>query len=296
MNLIYRLALISRRMFIFSVFLSVSTMCWAEAEIRSMTMKFDHSVWNTILQKHVVVLPGNSATQVNYSGILTDKIVFASYLKMTSSITRETFDSWPKDEQLAFLINAYNAWTVKLITDNYANIKSIKDIGNVFQSPWKKTFIPLLGKVVSLDEIEHNFIRGSDRYNDPRVHFAVNCASIGCPALRNEAYTANKLQAQLEEQTQRFLRDRSRNGLIKDTLTVSPIFDWYHQDFEKGFLGIKSLTEFFARYAEPLGLTNVQVASLKSGAIEIEYGGYDWNLNVKNPNDKKPNDTNLNRK
>ena len=91
------------------------------------------------------------------------------------------------------MINAYNAWTVEFILTKYPDLDSIKDLGSFFNSPWDKEFIPLLGKTVSLNDIEHGLIRGSDRYNDPRIHFAVNCASIGCPALREEAYTGDKL-------------------------------------------------------------------------------------------------------
>ena len=108
--------------------------------------------------------------------------------------------------------------------------------------------MPLLGKTRSLDDIEHGLIRGSGKYNDPRIHFAVNCASIGCPALREEAYTATDLESQLQEQTVRFMSDMTRNIAQDNTLSVSSIFKWYGDDFEQGFKGAYTLQQFFMQY------------------------------------------------
>ena len=110
------------------------------------------------------------------------------YLAATSAVSRAEFDRWVPADQLAFLVNAYNAWTVQLVLQGYPKIASIRDLGSLLQSPWKKRFVPLLGETRSLDEIEHSLIRGSGRYREPRAHFALNCASVGCPALRPEAY------------------------------------------------------------------------------------------------------------
>lgn len=104
--------------------------------------------------------------------------------------------------------------------------------------------MPLLGKTRSLDDIEHGLIRGNGKYNDPRIHFAVNCASIGCPALREEAYNATDLESQLQEQTVRFLSDMTRNIAQDNTLSVSSIFKWYGDDFEQGFKGANTLQQF----------------------------------------------------
>lgn len=117
-----------------------------------------------------------------------------------SRVDQLEFDQWSTRQQLAFLINAYNAWTVELILEKWPDIDSIKDLGGIFSSPWRKEFISLLGEKRSLDNIEHDLIRGSGRYQDPRIHFAVNCASIGCPALRAEAYTGAKINQQLDQQ------------------------------------------------------------------------------------------------
>jgi len=205
---------------------------------------FDHSAWDKLLNQYVQ--PQGVTTVVDYAGFTTAQTRLRAYQDRLSGVKQDEFDQWNNKEQLAFLINAYNAWTVALVLTAYPDIKSIKDTGSLFFSPWYKAFIPLLGKIRSLDDIEHNLIRGSGRYNDPRIHFAVNCASIGCPALRTEAYSGDRLNAQLEEQTRLFLSDRSRNRLQGGVLKVSSIFKWYREDFEKGWRGLHTLPSFFA--------------------------------------------------
>jgi hypothetical protein len=162
---------------------------------------------------------------------------------------------------------------VELILTGYPDIESIKDLGSLFQSPWKKRFIPLLGETRTLDDIEHILIRGSGRYVEPRIHFAVNCASIGCPALRPEAYVAARLDDQVEEATRNFLADRTRNRLEDDTLYVSSIFKWYREDFEKGWRGATTLNGFIALYQQPLALGE------NADKLDIEFLDYDWRLN-----------------
>ena len=242
---------------------------------------FDHGKWDVLLKKHVIVSDGGMATQVDYDGFLKDRERLKEYLKSLAEIDTDEFDSYPLDFQLAFLINGYNGWTIEFILTRYPDLKSIKDLGSFFQSPWKKQFAPLLGKTRSLDEIEHTLIRGSGRYNDPRIHFAVNCASIGCPALRAEAYTGERLQEQLAEVSEMFLSDQQRNRLRGDTLEVSSIFKWYREDFEQGWLGINSLGEFFAGYDQAFGLSEKMVERVKANDIEINFLKYDWSLNKK---------------
>ena len=242
---------------------------------------FNHSSWDSLLNKNVTMTNGGKASVVNYAGMKADQAKLDSYMAATSKVSQSEFNGWSKDEQLAFLINVYNAGTVELVLTKYPGIKSIKDIGGVLSSPWKQNFIPLLGKTRSLDDIEHNLIRGSKRYNEPRIHFAVNCASIGCPALLDDAFTASKLDKQLEQVTSKFLADSSRNRLKGSTLEVSPIFKWYKEDFETNWRGTKNLEGFLARYSSSLGLNSSQTADLKSGKTKISYTNYDWNLNKK---------------
>ncbi len=239
----------------------------------------DHSAWDALLKKNVVSINGGVSTQVNYGKFKADRAKLKAYLDSLSSVSRTQFNRWSKDDQLAFLINAYNAWTVELILTEYPNLKSIKDLGSVLRSPWKKSFIPLLGKTVSLDDIEHGMIRGSGKYNEPRIHFAVNCASIGCPALARSAFRGANLSAQLNAVTKSFLRDRSRNRLKNGRLEVSSIFKWYRGDFQDGWRGAGNLHQFLAIYANALGLTKGQQAALKSGKTRITFLSYDWRLN-----------------
>lgn len=242
---------------------------------------FNHSTWDSLLNKNVTMTNGGKASVVNYAGMKADQSKLDSYLAATGKVSQSEFNGWNKDEQLAFLINVYNAGTVDLVLTKYPNLKSIKDIGGIFGSPWKQDFVTVLGKKRSLDDIEHNLIRGSKRYNEPRIHFAVNCASIGCPALLNDAFTGNKLDKQLEQVTSKFLADSSRNRLKGSTLEVSPIFKWYKEDFESNWRGTKDLEGFLVRYSSSLGFNKSQTADLKAGKTKISYTNYNWNLNKK---------------
>ncbi|MGB3212306.1 MAG: DUF547 domain-containing protein [Desulforhopalus sp.] len=241
---------------------------------------FDHSVWGDLLKEHVHVIENGNTNRVDYAGFLEKRDILGGYLNKLSAVTREEFDSWSSDEQLAFLINAYNSWTVELILTKYPDLDSIKDLGSLFQSPWKKRFIPLLGEKQSLDDVEHGLIRGSGRYNDPRIHFAVNCASIGCPDLRAEPYRGDDLQRQLDDATDLFLQDRSRNRLDGRVLRVSSIFKWYREDFEKNWRGVTSLEQFFADHAASLELTEEEKEQVLAKKIKIDFLDYDWKLNT----------------
>ena len=250
---------------------------WAGAQAAGL----DQSAWDGLLKEHVTSLRGGQATQVDYAGFVTDRNRLKQYLASVSAVTQAEFDRWDKSSQLAFLINAYNAYTVELILTAYPEVKSIKDLGSLLRSPWKKSFIRLLGETRSLDEIEHGLIRTPGRYDEPRIHFAVNCASIGCPALRTEAYVGEKLDAQLEDAARSFMADRTRNRLEGKSLKVSSIFKWYRGDFEKGWHGASSLPAFFALYRQSLDLDESAIARLKAGEIGIDFLDYDWHLNSK---------------
>lgn len=241
----------------------------------------DHGVWNALLQNHVLVLREGRATQVDYQALAQKREALSSYLTQLESVSRQQFDSWPKPEQLAFLINAYNAWTVELILRNYPGVESIRDLGSWLSSPWKQEFIPLLGATRSLDEIEHEMIRGSGGYNEPRIHFAVNCASIGCPALLPEAFTGPALEQQLDRATRLFLADATRDRLRDDEVQISKIFKWYREDFERPWRGATSLESFLGLYSAELQLSETALNRLLAGDLEIEFLEYDWGLNDK---------------
>ena len=238
-----------------------------------------HSGFDSLLRKHVITIDNGASTQVDYAGFMRDKPLLDDYLSELTKVEQTTFDSWSDNHQLAFLINAYNAHTIALILTEYPDITSIRDLGSFFSSPWKKDIAPLLGEIRTLDDIEHNLIRGDNKYQEPRIHFAVNCASIGCPALREESYTGDKLETQLQEQTQRFLADKTRNYLLDDTLYLSKIFSWYGDDFEQGWQGAHSIEAFIGLYSNALGLSEMQANKLISGDMSISFNEYDWRLN-----------------
>jgi hypothetical protein len=244
---------------------------------------FDHGYagWTALLKKHVVVLRGGRATQVRYAGFAAERAELKRVLDAFSGVPESTFKGFGAARQQAFLMNAYNAFTVELILTKYPDLKSIKDLGSLITSPWKPKWIPLLGAKVSLDDIEHVMLRARGRYDDPRVHFAVNCASIGCPALREEAFVAERLDAQMDEQATRFLSDRTRNrwSAQRGALEVSKIFDWYGEDFRLGHKGIASLPGFMARYADVLADGPADRERIRGQKAEISFLDYDWALN-----------------
>lgn len=246
---------------------------------------FDHShaQWDALLGRHVTWIDGGVASQVDYAGFKNDKMALDTYLATLSAVSLEEFAAWSAPDRLAFLINAYNAFTVSLILTAYPDLASIKDLGSLFRSPWKKTFFTLLGKPRSLDAVEHDMIRARGAYDDPRIHMAVNCAAIGCPALRNEAYRGDRLDSQLEDAVARYLRDRARNRYNPATGTIEAgkIFDWYAEDFQAGYREITSLKQFFARHAEHLAELAENRRLIREQRADISFTPYDWRLNAR---------------
>ena len=253
---------------------------------------FDHThqAWTTLLHRHVVVLDNGKASQVRYAGFATDRTVLKSYLAALSTVGAAEFASWSTSQQMAFLINAYNAHAIEKILVRYPDIQSIWDFGKFFGNPFKDEFFKLFGRGFSLDMIEHDTLRKPGVYNEPRVHFAVNCASIGCPMLREEAYVADRLDRQLEEQTRRFLSDRTRNRYVNGVLEVSKIFDWFARDWTSGYRGfdgrqppITSLPQWFGRHADVLADNTADRQVVRAGAAAIRHLEYDWQLNDYKP-------------
>ena len=214
----------------------------------SSTIKIDHSKWTALLKKYVT-----DQGEVDYKGFMQDKRKLDDYLK-SLSIQVPTND-WPVQDLLAYYINMYNAQTVDLILRNYP-LKSIKDI----DGPWTSDFVKIGNKKLSLGALEHSLLR---KMNEPRIHFAINCASTSCPILSNEAYTPEKLNEQLEAAARGFINS-DRNTVSKNTLELSRLFKWYNADFEDG-----RLIEFINPF------TKIDI----SPDAEIDYKDYDWNLN-----------------
>ena len=256
---------------------ALGLLAWPAAHAQ--TFDHSHAAFNTLLKKNVLVIDGGKASQMRYAAMAGDRAALKAYTDSLSAVGKGTFDAWSKAQQMAFLINAYNAFTIELILTKYPNLKSIKDLGSVFSTPWKPKFIKLLGSEMSLDDIEHNTLRTKGRYDDPRVHFAVNCASIGCPALREEAFTAERLEAQLDEQATRFFSDRSRNRFNAGKLEVSKIFDWFGEDFKQGYKGITSLSQYLAKYADKLADAPADRDAVRGQKLPVGFLDYDWTLN-----------------
>lgn len=220
---------------------------------------------------------------VNYSELKQNPVQLNEYLDNLSKVKQQVFKSWNENEQLAYLINLYNAATLKLIIDHYP-VESIKDIGWFLKGPWDQKFIDLFGDTITLNTLEHDIIRKD--YDKPRIHMALVCAAMGCPTLRNEPYVGEKLNAQLDEDTKKFLN--SKKGLqvdrSKKTVYLSSIFKWFGEDFvnkyssKSSFEGFnqteQSVLNFVSRY-----ISDEDKKYLQAGDYSIKYLDYDWSLN-----------------
>lgn len=212
----------------------------------------NHANWNTLLSKYV-----NSEGKVNYKALKNEEAKLNAYIL---ELQKEKLSSLKTiSQKKAYWINAYNAFTVQLILKNYP-VNSINDIQlgdkKVFDFPW----IELHGEKLSLNDIENKKIRAE--FSDPRIHFALNCASISCPVLWNKAFTAENVEAALTQLTKQFLADQSRNKIQAQSLQLSAIFDWYASDFGK-------VREFIQKYSK---------VKIKQNA-KITYLPYNWKLN-----------------
>jgi hypothetical protein len=247
----------------------------------AVALDHSHKAWDDLLKKHVRYAQGGNASRVDYAGFAKDRAALKAVLDEYQKVAKPEFDAWSKPQQQAFLYNAYNAFTLEKILTRYPGIKSIRDFGNVFGNPWKDKFFTLFGQPSYLDQVEHEILRKEGVYDDPRVHVAVVCASIGCPMLRNEAFTGDRLEAQLEDAMRRFLSDRSRNRYNRESkrLEVSKIFDWYGKDFERGHKGYTSLRATLAKYADQLAERPEDRAAVRDPKVEIAFLEYDWALN-----------------
>lgn len=210
----------------------------------------DHSSWNNLLKKYVT-----TDGKVNYKGFKADENELKDYITYLG--THLPNDTWTKEEQLAYWINAYNALTVDLIILHYP-VKSIKDIKN----PWEQRLWKLGDKWYNLDDIEHQILR---KMNEPRIHFAIVCASFSCPKLQNEAFEASKIEAQLTKATKAFLSDTNRNEISENSLKLSKIFQWFSKDFKQN----GSVVDFINIY------TDIDI----SPKAKISFKDYNWDLN-----------------
>jgi hypothetical protein len=219
----------------------------------------DQSIYAELLSNYV------KAGRVDYAGLKINQGRLDQYLRALEQVEPGRLN---REEAFAFYINAYNAWTIKLILSGYPGINSIKDLGSLFQSPWKKEFVRIHGKTLSLDQIEHDILR--PRFKDPRVHFAINCASKSCPPLLSEPYRGDRLDAQLTRVTTDFLNQPANSRLESHQLWVSSIFKWFAEDFDHDVVG------FYLKYAQ--GDLKQKLQAVRD-RIELKYLDYDWSWN-----------------
>lgn len=218
-----------------------------------------HTDWDKLLKKYV-----DTEGWVNYQGFQSERVALQSYLESLSK-NPPNHQNWSKSEQLAYWINAYNAFTIELILMHYP-VKSIRDIAGkipLINSSWDVKFFKINDIDFDLNIIEHEILR--KEFNEPRIHFAIVCASYSCPRLLNEAYTAEKLEEQLELNTRFFINNPKKNILSENHVQLSGILDWYKSDFPKN----KTMLEYISSYTD---------VDIKTDA-KVEFLEYNWDLN-----------------
>ena len=213
-------------------------------------IKIDYTNYNILLKNHV-----SNLGIVNYKGFIKDKKIFTSFLSDLSKNTPNP--TWSKEKKIAYWMNVYNAFTIKLIIDNYP-LKSIKEI----KKPWDLLFIKIGKKHYSLNDIEHNILR---KMNDPRIHFGINCASYSCPPLQNKAFRELTVNEDLDTLTSQFINDKNRNIISEQSIILSKIFKWFSKDFKKN----GNLINYLNKYS------NISIES----SAKKSFKNYNWSLN-----------------
>ncbi|ARV06496.1 hypothetical protein BTO04_07190 [Polaribacter sp. SA4-10] len=215
------------------------------------------SIFNSLLEKHV-----SKDGIVDYISFKNDEAKLDSYISYLEKTAPAS--SWSENKQKAFWINAYNAYTIKIILENYP-LKSIMDIKKEGKSAWKIPFAKVGGETYTLDHIEHEILR--EKLFDPKIHVGVNCASGSCPKLGNKAFTEENIETELTRLMKEFINDASRNKISTSKVQVSSIFDWFKDDFTKN----GSVIDFLNTYSD----TEI------SSKAKISYLKYNWTLNGK---------------
>lgn len=229
--------------------------------LNSFAFDHTHEQFSKVLKNNTKDVAGQ--VLVNYKQLKKHPEELLAYIDQMEDLSKDEFKAFSRNQKLAFWINAYNAYTLQIVIKNYP-IESIKDIGSLFSSTWNKKFINLMGKEMSLDDIEHQTIR--KEFKEPRIHFAVNCASLGCPSLLQEAYNHEHLNAQLDLAAKHFLTNKTKNYYNKTekVFYLSKIFNWYGADFNAKYKGYLS---YVRRYIKAPKNT------------PVEWNEYNWELN-----------------
>ena len=229
---------------------------------------FDFSDWGALVKKYVApkTLAGVRFNAIDYASLKKDP-VFSGLVARLESYSLASLES--RESKLSFWINVYNILAAKMITDHYP-IESIKDVGSFFKPVWKRAAGTVGGKERTLNDIEHEILR---KMNEPRIHVAIVCASVSCPDLRQEVYSAGKLNEQLDDQMEKFLRSRGKGMKLdeqKNRVYLSAIFKWFAEDFESRGGVLKYIGQY---------VTAEERKVLNNSKIKISYLHYNWNIN-----------------
>ncbi len=209
--------------------------------------------------------------RVDYAKLKAAPTELDAYLKEIAAVPAVEFARWSEADRLALLINLYNAQTLRLIIDHHP-LKSIRSIGTLPGAAWRGLIVRHGGQIMSLDHLENKVIRVD--YREPRIHFALVCAAVGCPPLRSEPYVGTRLHEQLDDQTRRFLASAEKNRFdpAANTLHLSPIFKWYGADFT-------ATAGSLAAYVQPFLPDSQRQALADPAKVEVRFTDYDWALN-----------------
>lgn len=250
-----------------------AVLAWGAFSLRAATRgdvsldRFDHGALGRILGEVV------RDARVDYVRLKARTGELDVYLDRIAAVPASEFAAWPRAERLALLLNLYNARTLRLIVEHYP-LGSIREIGLLPGAAWKQKIVRFGGRVVSLDDLEHGIVR--KEYAEPRVHFALVCAAKGCPPLRAEPYRGAELERQLADQGRRFLSETNKNrfDVATRTLWLSPIFDWFAEDFRAGGGTVTSFVKPF------LGAeVRRALEAFRDSEIRVRFTDYDWSLN-----------------
>jgi len=269
---------------------SITIMSYGLEQVESESFDHSYSSYNNLLNQYV-----DDDAKVNYQGFIDQTAEFTAFLRTLGSVDENDFQTWTEEQKLAFWINAYNAFTIKAIIDHYPIKRSFSLVG-LFYAPsnsilqikgvWTKLQFRAVGRTVTLEEIEHEILR--KEFNEPRIHMAINCASISCPDLSSEAYTSGKLEEQLTEASIDFVNNPQKGVLVNmknGKVKLSKIFKWFGEDFIKSYGNNNLFNNYSLKENAVLNFSADYINSdetkeyLMNNKLKIGYLGYDWHLN-----------------
>ncbi|MGB2691305.1 MAG: DUF547 domain-containing protein [Thermodesulfobacteriota bacterium] len=268
---------------------SITIMSYGLEEVKPNNFDHSYSSYNMLLNQYV------EDAKVNYEGFISQRAEFAAFLRTLGSVDENDFQTWTEEQKLAFWVNAYNAFTIKAIIDHYPIERSFSLVG-IFYAPsnsilqikgvWTKLQFRAVGKMVTLEEIEHEILR--KEFNEPRIHMAINCASISCPDLSSEAYTPDKLEEQLAQASVRFVNNPQKGVSVNQDnrkVKFSKIFKWFGEDFIKNYGNTSLYNNYSLKENAILSFSTEYIESekikqyLMNNKLKLGYLGYDWHLN-----------------